>query len=180
MDCEGLLVYAAKFFCGQLVVDAPLERRGLEGPVEPGHYTTTINVHNPHPRRCAHLRKKAILLFRQSGPDDPATPGIPPDVCQAAPPYEPPMPPGALIQAELRPDWALEIAGREIREELLSKPGGFGPPPPTFITGWVVIEVPASTPLDVVATYTARAFREDFAAPLAMSVDRVVGTLIRD
>ena len=162
MECEGTLVYAAKFFCGGFAPDVDI--RVVDEPVEPGHYSTAINVHNPHPRRCAHFRKKAVLLFQ-------ATLNRPP----ARAPFEPPMPPGPLIQVELKPDWALEITGREIREELLNLSPVPGPLP--FITGWVVIEVGASTPLDVVAAYTARPFDGQ---SIAMTVDRVRPTSICD
>ncbi len=152
-------VYAAKFLCGEIKPDDP-ER---EGPAEPGRYATAINVHNPGPRPIA-FRKKAVLLFDGSHPDDA---------------LERPIPPRRPVARKLGPDFGLEIDCRDIREVLLRDPaGGPGPKAPIFIKGWVVIETVADTPLDVVAVYTSQAFGppETQAPPIA--VDRVTGNRI--
>lgn len=130
-------VYAAKFLCGSFL---PRER-DFEGPVKPGNYLTTINVHNPNPALIS-FRKKAVLLYRA---DDPPKP-------------EQPMRPGKLFDARLEDDWGLQIDCIDIRRELL---GGMAPGAPTFIEGWVVIEVSGTgeqaepRPLDVTAVYTS-------------------------
>ena len=149
-------VYAAKFLCGEIKPAEP-ER---EGPAEPGRYATAINVHNPGGRPIA-FRKKAVLLFDGSHPDDA---------------LERPIPPRRPVARKLGPDFGLEIDCRDIRELLLRDPaGGPGPKAPIFIKGWVVIETVADTPLDVVAVYTSQAFGppETQAPPIA--VDRVTG-----
>ena len=92
-------VYAAKFLCGELKPTEP-ER---EGPAETGRYATAINVHNPGPRPIA-FRKKAVLLFDGSHPEDA---------------LERPIPPRRTVARKLGPDWGLEIDCRDIREVLL-------------------------------------------------------------
>jgi hypothetical protein len=146
---SSLFVYAAKFVCGVM----PESREPTaEGPVEPGSYATSINIHNPHAQTVVFL-KKAVLLFNETGLTVKQT-------------FEEPKPPAHLVRAELLPDWGMEIDGRDIRLELLS---GQAPAAPTFIEGWVVIESPE--PLDVVAVYTARG-----AGDVSIAADRVVPT----
>ena len=152
-------VYAAKFLCGEIKPDEP-ER---EGPAEPGRYATAINVHNPGPRPIA-FRKKAVLLFDGSHPDDA---------------LERPIPPRRPVARKLGPDLGLEIDCRDIREVLLRDPaGGPGPKAPIFIKGWVVIETVADTPLDVVAVYTSQAFGPPETQAPSIAVDRVTGNRI--
>jgi len=153
-------VYAAKFLCGDLkggTAAAP------EGPVEPGSYSTAINVHNPHGFRVG-IRKKAILLYDARHPE------------QAV---ERPMPPvhgDCPVLKELGPDWGLEIDCRDIREVLLAAASGEpGPPAPTFIKGWVVIETLSDAPLDVVAVYTVAPLGTKGQQPVSISTDRVPG-----
>jgi hypothetical protein len=148
-------VYAAKFLCGEW------KERELEGPVEPGRYATAINVHNPHTDSVA-IRKKAILLFDGSKPQDANERPLPPTRRE-----EP-------VMRELRPDWGLEIDCRDIRETLLREPSGEpGPPAPTFIKGWIVIETLSDSPLDVVAVYTVVPAGEQ--PPVSIATDRVAG-----
>ena len=144
---EGRLVYAAKFICG--FMPEPLQIT-QEGPVEPGSYTTAINIHNPHARPVVFV-KKAVLLYNASKPDEA---------------FEVRKPPGQRREAELDPDWGMEIDCRDIREELLK---GQAPQAPIFIKGWVVIETPE--PLDVVAVYTVRA-----PGDVSIATDRVIPT----
>jgi hypothetical protein len=92
-----------------------------EGPVKPGNYATNINVHNPN-RHPVSILKKVILLFDASDPD-------------AGFPERPRGPRESIRRTRLESDYGIEIDCRVIREELLR-----GPPAPTFIKGWVVIE----------------------------------------
>jgi hypothetical protein len=156
-------VYAAKFLCGELK-GGPASQ--AEGPVEPGSYATAINVHNPHGFPVA-FRKKAILLFDGSQPEH----GL-----------EEPRPPvhrECGVIKELRPDWGLEIDCRDIREVLLASVAGQpGPPPPTFIKGWVVIETLSDVSLDVVAVYTVAPLGTKGQQPVSISTDRVPGNRV--
>lgn len=132
-------VYAVKFLCGSFAPKPTTPP--AEGPVKPGNYLTAINVHNPNHTPVS-FRKKAVLLYRADKPPKP----------------EEPMPPGKLFEASLREDWGLEIDCYDIRNVLLK---GVAPPAPTFIKGWVVIELGPNTaqtqapPLDVTAVYTS-------------------------
>src|SRR5437867_10902769 len=49
----------------------------VEGPVEPGSYSTAINVPNPHWHPVV-IRKKAILLFDGSHPAEAVERPVPP------------------------------------------------------------------------------------------------------
>lgn len=137
-------VYAVKFLCGNFPGNP---NASVEGPVKPGNYLTAINVHNPNNISLT-FRKKAILLFQADAPL------LPPET---------PMKPGEFKTVTLPPNWGLEIDCRDIRTVLLP-----GPPPPIFIKGWVVIEVPGGQggqvnplPLDVTAVYTSHGFVQD-------------------
>jgi len=57
-ETERLIVYSAKFLCGPAF--------GEEG-VQPGSYSTAINVHNPHNGRV-YLYKKAVIARREDEP----------------------------------------------------------------------------------------------------------------
>jgi hypothetical protein len=150
-------VYSAKFLCGEV---KPSEG-AVEQPVEGGRYATAINVHNPGIRPVP-FRKKAVLLFDGSRPDEAV---------------ERPLPPGKPITRELPPDYGLEIDCRDIRRVLLRGIGGpQGPPPPTFIKGWVVIETLVDVPLDVVAVYTTSSLAAPPSQAPSIAVDRVSGT----
>jgi len=84
------------------------------------------------------------------------------------------MPPGRPITRELGPDFGLEIDCRDIREVLLRGVGGpQGPPAPTFIKGWVVIETMTDSPLDIVAVYTVESLTTPAAQAPSVAVDRV-------
>jgi hypothetical protein len=148
-------VYAAKFLCGEL------KREARETPVEPGSYSTAINVHNPHGTPVT-LRKKAILLYDARQPQD------------AVERPTPPVHRECIVTKELGPDYGLEIDCRDIREVLLSAaPGAVGPPPPVFIKGWVVIET--RVPLDVVAVYTVAPIGTKGQQPVSITIERVPG-----
>jgi hypothetical protein len=106
-------------------------------------------VHNPNGGSIT-FWKKAILLYRADKFTEP----------------EQPMPPYPLRQVGLKADWGLEIDCADIRSVLLKGAAGLpsAPPAPTFIKGWVVIEVKGSTskveplPLDVTAVYTSHGY----------------------
>ena len=145
-----MLVYAAKFILGTMPQPSqPAE----EGPVEPGSYSTVINIHNPSPSEAVVFVKKAVLLFSEN------------EAVKEG--FEIPQPPSGRREAELGPDYGMQIDGPDIRQELLS---GKVVPAPVFIEGWVVIESPL--PLDVVGVYTVRA--PD--GTVSIAIDRVVAT----
>jgi hypothetical protein len=153
-------VYAAKFLCGRL------EGPDVEGPVEPGSYSTAINVHNPHGHRVG-LRKKAILLYDARHPEQAVERPIPPVHGQCP------------VIKELGPDYGLEIDCRDIREVLLRTPSGdAGPPAPVFIKGWVVIETLADAPIDVLAVYTVAPLGATGKQPVSITTDRVPGNRV--
>jgi hypothetical protein len=153
-------VYAAKFLCGEL------KRAGPEGPVEPGSYSTAINVHNPHAHSVG-IRKKAILLYDGRHPEE--------AVERPTPPVRRECP----VIKELGPDWGLEIDCRDIREVLLTTAAGeVGPPAPIFIKGWVVIETLSDAPLDVVAVYTVAPLGTKGQQPVSIATDRIPGNRV--
>ena len=155
-------VYAAKFLCGDMKRAGTPAR--AEGPVEPGSYTTAINVHNPHGYVVA-IKKKAILLYDDQHPEDALERPTPP-VRRQCPAIR-----------ELGPDWGLEIDCRDIREVLLApSPSEPGPPAPVFIKGWVVIETLSDSPIDVLAVYTVAPLASKGQQPVSMTMDRVPGT----
>ena len=136
--------YSVKFICGKSPGDI----------MAPGSYFTAINVHNPNFGSIS-FQKKAVLLYRADKPPKP----------------EQPMPPGKLFDASLKDDWGLEIDCNDIRNQLLS---GTAPGAPTFIKGWVVIEVRASPnyleprPIDVTAVYTSHGWDQSTKPPSYM------------
>ena len=146
-------VYAVKFLCGSfLPKPSTPPAGGVEWPVKPGNYFTAINVHNPNPTSIS-FKKKAVLLYRADKPPKP----------------EEPMPPGKLFEAALKEDWGLEIDCADIRSQLLS---GAAPGAPTFIKGWVVIEVTGTPnqmeprPLDVTVVYTSHGWNQSGKTPV--------------
>ena len=150
-------VYAAKFVCGEAKTNPK-----LEGPVQPGLYSTAINVHNPH-RHPVKLLKKAVLLFDGRKPEEA---------------LERPTPPAHKepVVVELGPDFGLEIDCHDIRQVLLGTANA--PPAPVFIKGWVVIETFVDLPLDVVAVYTTQAIGPPAPTTPSIELDRVTGNRI--
>jgi hypothetical protein len=153
-------VYSAKFLCGDFV------RTHGEGPVQPGRYSTAINVHNPNGHTVPIL-KKAIVLYRADRPEkEPEQPTAP--ARQEQP-----------IVRELKHDWGLEIDCLDIRKVLLQ---GVVPPlppdPSLFIKGWVVIETLIDLPLDVVAVYTVEALESGPTDAPSIAMDRIQGTRV--
>jgi len=143
-EMEKLIVYSAKFLCGPAF--------GGEG-VQPGSYSTAINVHNPH-NDTVYLFKKAVIAQREDEPRGRIS---------------------AFHKVRLAPDEAIEIDCIDIksllgptREETV--PTALPQQTQTllqtsavsimetnrliyFIKGFVVIY--ATAPLDVVGVYTA-------------------------
>jgi hypothetical protein len=78
------------------------------------------------------------------------------------------MPPGNIFDASLREDWGIEIDCSDIRNKLL---GGTAPGAPTFIKGWVVIEVTPTLnrleprPIDVTVVYTSHGWDQSTKTP---------------
>jgi hypothetical protein len=143
-------VYAVKFLCGNFLPEPPSLVTGeVEWPVKPGNYFTAINVHNPN-RSLISFEKKAVLLYRADNPPKP----------------EEPMPPGPLFPAELKPDYGFEVDCSDIRNNLLSGAA----PAPTFIKGWVLIEVRTNRvnppQLDVTAVYTSHGWDQSGKVPV--------------
>jgi hypothetical protein len=99
----------------------------LPVPVAPGFYHTAINVHNPSPGSVEFRKKFAQALPNQK--------------------------PGKVSEfagAALKSDEAFDVECTEITKRL-------GLPPLTFVTGFVVFQIPAPRELDIVAVYTAAA-----------------------
>ena len=147
--------YAVKFLCGNFLPKQPqIHTDGAEEwPVKPGNYLTAINVHNPNGSPIS-FQKKAVLLYRADNP--PKKP-------------ETPMPPSNRYTVSLEPDFGLEIDCRDIRNILLSGAA----PAPTFLTGWVVIEVQGNQAhqtdplqLDVTAVYTSHGWDQSGQVPV--------------
>jgi hypothetical protein len=153
-------VYAVKFLCGEAKPNPK-----LEGPVQPGLYSTAINVHNPH-RSAVSFLKKAVLLYDGRKPEEALE--------RPTPPVRTEKP----VVVELAPDWGLEIDCHDIRQVLLGGPAGNAPPPPVFIKGWVVIETFVDLPLDVVAVYTSEAIGAPGTTTPSLEIDRAVGNRI--
>jgi len=149
-EMEKLIVYSAKFLCGPAL--------GGEG-VQPGSYSTAINVHNPH-NDTVYLFKKAVIAQREDQPRGRIS---------------------AFRKVVLRPDEAIEIDCIDIVRFFgaAQETGVTAPSQQTqtvlqttavrpvtsavrFIKGFVVIY--ATAPLDVVGVYTA-------STPVGFSLD---------
>jgi hypothetical protein len=143
-EMEKLIVYSAKFLCGPAF--------GGEG-VQPGSYSTAINIHNPH-NETIYLFKKAVIALREDEPRGRIS---------------------AFHKVRLAPDEAIEIDCIDIKSLLGPTREETVPTAPSqqtqtllqtsavsimeinrliyFIKGFVVIY--ATAPLDVVGVYTA-------------------------
>jgi hypothetical protein len=149
-EMEKLIVYSAKFLCGPAL--------GGEG-VQPGSYSTAINVHNPN-NDTVYLFKKAVIAQREDEPRGRIS---------------------AFRKVALRPDEAIEIDCIDIARFFgaQQETGVTAPSQQTqtllqttavtpitslvkFIKGFVVIY--ATAPLDVVGVYTA-------STPVGFSLD---------
>ena len=149
-EMERLIVYSAKFLCGPAF--------SKEG-VQPGSYSTAINVHNPN-NDTVYLFKKAVIAQREDEPRGKIS---------------------AFRKVALRPDEAIEIDCIDIARFFgaQQETGVTAPSQQTqtllqttavtpitslvrFIKGFVVIY--ATAPLDVVGVYTA-------STPVGFSLD---------
>ncbi len=160
-------VYSAKFLCGEfqpvgvcnnfsppLLCDTDADCIGpvpggicevREGPVKPGNYQTAINIVNPTRKKVVFI-KKAVLLWDSRNPPPPGA-------------FEIPQPPGRRFKAVLDENWGMEIDCPDIRQVLLGMPPPLPGSPPSFIKGFVEIEVfKKKHDLDVVAAYTSHGF----------------------
>ncbi|HST08734.1 MAG TPA: hypothetical protein VLL05_00030 [Terriglobales bacterium] len=118
--------YSAKFLCGE-------EKGG--GPVRPGAYETSINIHNPEIVSSVTFFKKVVLA-----PPEPQA-------------QKEPIPPSRFRRDVLKQDFAEHVDCKIIRSML--GPAGGAP----FVEGFVVlIVVPTKgvppSDLDVVGVYT--------------------------
>jgi hypothetical protein len=135
VSAQTFVEYTAKFTCGTATSSNTM--------VQPGTYSTTVNIHNPHDdifssQPSTTFMKKAVLSLPEGTPF---------------------VPPSAFVSDTLKNDFAEEVDCKIIRAML----GASAPPPPAFIEGYVVIIVPpTSNPaggfftneLDVTAIYT--------------------------
>jgi|HubBroStandDraft_1064217.scaffolds.fasta_scaffold18326_1 hypothetical protein len=120
--------YAAKFACGEFGKTLAASASDVpEGPVAPGYYQTAINVHNPD-NSTVNFQKKAILMYSGTTPTTESG-------------FEAPLPPGNLISTSLPSDYGMLIDCQDIRAVLLPT----APAAPTFIEGYVIIQVPNSS-----------------------------------
>jgi len=125
-----LTEYSAKFLCGVV------EDRGPGSPVQPGTYSTSINIHNAEIVTPVTFVKKVVLA-----PVEPVA-------------QKEPVPPSRFRRDQLKPDFAEYVDCKVIRGML--GPAGTAP----FVEGFVmVIALPANkelTPsqLDVVGVYS--------------------------
>jgi hypothetical protein len=141
------LSFAVKFTCGEFGKLIPGSAADVpEGPVKPGDYQTSINLHNPAATKSINFYKKAVLLYSGTKP-----------VTETQ--HETQAHPGTLHTAILGPDYGMLIDCQDIRAVLLA-----GPAAPTFIEGFVIVQesVPATgaapAPLDVTALYTSHGY----------------------
>jgi len=116
--------YSAKVVCGPYR-DASARSQVLV----PQLYATTINIHNPDPRKPIKLSKKLVLT--------------------EPPGHQKPGPIMRLGEDELGPDGALATDCADLRSRLPPT----APPLPAFFEGFVVVQSLDS--LDVVGVYTA-------------------------
>jgi len=101
--------------------------RAADSSVVRGTYETSVNIHNPHFSRIV-ARKKAVIALPQSAPPGPIS---------------------KPVNEPLQADGAVGVNCKDIRDL-------FAPPATGFIEGFLVVYVPAATPIDVVDVITAR------------------------
>jgi hypothetical protein len=152
-------VYSAKFLCGQYNgpqgggqnQPPPIQVGPVVG-TQGGSYATSINVHNPGLNSVTLLKKAVVTFSSNQFPSGTSN--------------ETPQPPALPLKTvTVNADWGLEIDCGDITQTLAPQPTptpGSCPPlcqPPPFLEGYVVIEVPVRTQLDVRGVYTAQAFQ---------------------
>ena len=142
--------YSAKFLCGTV------EKSRGSGPVRPGTYETSINIHNPQ----LPLNPLPSVLFVKK-------------VVLSLPEGEKPTPPSAFRRDTLQADFAEHVDCKIIRDML--GPAGGAP----FVEGFVVLIVfpsPITTPheLDVVGVYTVDTPQQSIALEMVPIAPRVL------
>ncbi|HKD79619.1 MAG TPA: hypothetical protein VKH81_07990 [Candidatus Angelobacter sp.] len=153
--------YSAKFLCGVEEGKQP-----GSGPVRPGIYETTINIHNPqlplNPLPSVTFAKKVVL---------------------STPEGEKPVPPSRFRVDRVQADFAEQVDCKIIREML--GPAGTAP----FIEGFVVLIIPSrvnpAPQLDVVGVYTVDSPTQSMAlemvpiAPRILTLPTAAGTRLQ-
>jgi hypothetical protein len=151
------LVYTTPFFLGDFD-RAGTSRRVADTPVEPGSYSTSIQIHNPDAGRKVKFILTATALF---APDQEARRGND-------------------VEVELAPRGVMFLDGAYIRAELLA--GGKGAPPldaPLFLYGALTVDSDPSAPLDVIAVCSASGFGPGgVPGGFSLQVQRAAGQLI--
>jgi len=132
--------YAAKFVCGSQAATA--ESPPAEPPVQPGNYSTVINLHNPSATTVS-IQKKIVLAAPETSPKTV------------------PIAPTKRFQDSLLSDHGMSIDCTEIVN--LLKQNGTAPTA-SFIDGWLVVDSfsarltgggpPVPAPLDVIEVTT--------------------------
>ncbi len=133
--------YSAKFLCGTIGAQGA----GIAQPdVNPGTYTTKVNIHNPNAQTVV-LWKKVVVASPETANTQPITPTI-------------------RFRSTLTSDFAISVNCTEIKRLISAS----NPPPPippntTFIEGYLVVDsvpLPGLTglpQLDVDVVYTTSA-----------------------
>ena len=147
--------YAAKFVCGDLAPSAAISGTAT---LQPGSYSTAINIHNPHYRGPTTLFKKVVLLVDQGEPV-----GRAPSTVQA---------PSFAPAGQLGDDGATMEDCASIWA--LANPNTTPPTPMPLMTGYIVIASPRSLDVDSVMT----ASPGQGAAGLALDTSSVQGKLV--
>jgi len=111
---QTFVEYTAKFTCGVASASTPM--------VQPGSYSTTINIHNPHDDMFS--TQKSTTFLKKA--------------VQALPEGVPPLPPSGFVTDTLVNDFAEEVDCPIIKKLL-------GITSTAFIEGYVVIIVPPTT-----------------------------------
>lgn len=140
-EMEKLIVYSAKFLCGPAL--------GKEG-VQPGSYSTAINIHNPN-NGPVYLYKKAVIAKREDEPRGKIS-DFHRVILQADEAIEVDS---IDIISLLVPEQEVELTAPSQQTQTILQTTAVSPVSSLirFIKGFVVIY--STAPLDVVAVYTA-------------------------
>jgi len=140
-EMEKLIVYSAKFLCGPAL--------GKEG-VQPGSYSTAINIHNPN-NGPVYLYKKAVIAKREDEPRGKIS-DFRRVILQADEAIEVDC---IDIISLLGPEQEVELTAPSQQTQTILQTTAVSPVSSLirFIKGFVVIY--STAPLDVVAVYTA-------------------------
>ena len=140
-EMEKLIVYSAKFLCGPAL--------GKEG-VQPGSYSTAINIHNPN-NGPVYLYKKAVIAKREDEPRGKIS-DFHRVILQADEAIEVDC---IDIISLLGPEQEVELTAPSQQTQTILQTTAVSPVSSLirFIKGFVIIY--STAPLDVVAVYTA-------------------------